>query len=78
MKTYMYKASEGGARGYNRTITVYRIKNNVPEFLGYNDKIHTASTYGDYGEAVQVIGAICGHKHDSYKFLSDNIQLFGV
>jgi hypothetical protein len=78
MKTYIYKATEGGARGYNRTITVYRVKNNKPEFLGYNDKIDTASTYGDKGEAVSLIGELCGHKNDHYSFDSENIQLFEV
>ena len=78
MKTYIYKAIEGGARGFNRTVSVYRVKNNVPEYLGSNDRIQTASTYGDYGEAVTLIGQICGHKNNHYKFESENIQLFGV
>ncbi len=78
MKTYIYKATEGGARGFNRTISVYRVKNNRPEYLGCNDRIDTASTYGDKGEAVQVICKLCGHKGDSYNFSSGNINLWSV
>ena len=78
MKTYIYKATEGGARGFNRTITVYRMKNNKPEYLGYNDRIHTASTYGDKGEAVTLIGELCGHKNDHYGFTAANINLWSV
>ncbi len=78
MKTYIYKATEGGARGFNRTITVYRVKNNRPEYLGYNDKIDTASTYGDKGEAVCLIRKLCGHKGDSYNLSSKNICLWSV
>jgi len=78
MITYIYKATDGGARGYNRTITVYRVKNNTPYWLGYNDKIDTASTYGDKGEAVTLIGELCGHKNNHYKFDSNNIQLLSV
>jgi len=78
MKTYMYKTKDQGARGYNRTIVVYRIIKNQPILLGYNDKINTAVTYGDKGEAVQLISLLCGHKHNSYEFESKNIRLFGV
>ena len=79
MKTYIYTATEGStARGYNRTINVYRVKNNKPTWIGQDNKINTASTYGDKGEAVQLIGSVCGHKHNNYKFLSTNIQIFEV
>ena len=78
MKTYLYKATDDGARGFNRTVSVYRVINNKPEWIGANDRIHTASTYGDFGEAVQLIGELRGHKHNSYKFDSKNIQLFEV
>ena len=72
MKTYLYKATDNGARGYNRCITVYRVKRNKPEYIGHNDKINTASTYGDKGEAVCLIRKLCGHKGDSYHFTSGN------
>lgn len=78
MKTYIYKATEGGARGFDRTVTVYRVRRNRPEFLGYNDRINTAYTYGDKGEAVQLICKLCGHKGDSYSFSSLNISLWSV
>jgi len=75
----MYKAIDSSdAYGFNRTIAVYEIKHNKPIYLGYNDKIDTASTYGDKGEAVQLISELKGHKHDNYKFLSKNINLYSI
>ena len=78
MITYLYKSTDNGARGYNQCITVYRVKNNVPQWLGYNDKISTASSYGERGEAVTLLGELCGHKNNHYKFDSKNIQLLEV
>jgi len=78
MKTYIYKAIDKGDRGFNRTIVVYRVINNKPVYLGSNSQIDTASTYGDKGEAVRLIGKLCGHKHDNYSFLSGNINLWSI
>ena len=79
MKTYIYKAIDSSERrGYNRTIAVYRVINNRPEYLGMNDEIQTAATYGDKGEAVQLIGKLCGHKHNNYGFISNNIKLYSI
>lgn len=48
MKTYIYKAEKGSSiKGFNRTITVYRVKKNKPIMLKYNDRICTASSKGD-------------------------------
>lgn len=78
MKTYMYTVSSSSVRGYNRTIEVYRVIKNQPKFIGSNDRINTASAVGDKGEAVKLIGKLCGHKHDNYKFDSKNINLWSV
>ena len=56
MKTFLYVADSASPfRGYNRTISVYRVKNNAPEFLGSDAKINTASYCGDSGTAREVI-----------------------
>lgn len=79
MKTYIYKAEDKGARGYNRTITVYRMKNNQPELVGYNDKIDTAGYKGDRAVACNIISDKTGAKMaDGYNLLSKNIVIFEV
>ena len=80
MKTYIYKAIDSSVeRGYNRTIEVYRVKNNKPEFVGYTAKINTASYRGDYAEACSIISHWDKLKMaGSYKMQSKNVQLFEV
>jgi len=77
MKTYVYTVSNFSTeRGFNQTVAVYRMKNNEPEWLGSNARINTAASRGERGEAVCLIGEICGHKNNHYKFDSDSIRLF--
>lgn len=58
MKTYIYKVSNSSdARGFNRTISVYRVKRNVPTLIGEDNKIHTASYCGDLGTVRNIIKA---------------------
>jgi hypothetical protein len=78
MPTYIYSVRDGGDRGYNQTVVVYRMRNNVPEYLGKNSKINTAVTYGPMGEAVRLVGKLCGHRHNNYRFDSPNIHLYQV
>jgi len=79
MKTYIYKATDGSQeRGFDRTVTVYRVINNKPVCIGINARINTASTYGDKGEAVQIAGKAKGHKHNHYEFDSANIRMIGL
>lgn len=55
MKTYIYKVeNHSHKRGYNRCITVYRIKQNKPIYLGC-EHVSTASYYGDRATACQLI-----------------------
>ena len=80
MKTYIYKAIDSSrSRGYNRTIEVYRVKNNKPEYLGCNENISTASYKGDVATAKQLISDLAGHKFKGYDFVNpSNIQVFEV
>ena len=80
MKTYIYKAIDSSLeRGYNRTIEVYRIKNNTPIYIGYDDKISTASYVGDYGIACKIISKNEGLKmKGSYKLQSKNVRVLNV
>jgi hypothetical protein len=55
MKTFVYTADASSHfRGKNRTITVYRIKRNTPEYIGAY-AVNTASYCGDSGTAREVI-----------------------
>ncbi len=79
MKTYIFKVEQSSnLRGYNRTIYVYRIKNNQPIFVGYDEEINTASYKGDRAIAAKVISEEEGLKMDQggYSLLTKNVQLF--
>lgn len=81
MRTYIYKAIDSSdKRGYNRTIIVYRVINNKPEYLGINDEIHTAGYKGDRAVAAEIIHEKTGAKwaDNGYTLLSKNIQIFEV
>lgn len=83
MKTYFFKVQNSSdKRGYNRTIYVYRIVNNKPIFLGYDDQISTASYKGDRGIAYKIIHEQTGAKwlkgREGYELASKNIQLFEI
>jgi len=79
MKTYIYKATNSNPkRGYNRYVTVYRVKNNVPSWIGDVD-INTASYKGDRACASKVIADVDGHSiKGGYILDSKDIQLFEV
>ena len=71
MKTYIYTVKNSSSkRGYNREISVYRIKNNQPIHIGTNDEISTASYKGDYATACDLIV-----KHDKAKPSKDGYSL---
>ncbi len=56
MKTYIFKVQQSSdKRGYNRTVYVYRMKNNQPVFVGYDEEINTASYKGDRAIAAKII-----------------------
>ena len=80
MLTYIYKAEDySPVRRYNRTVTVYRVKNNKPIFVGSDNKISSASYKGDIAIANLIISAVDGAKmKNGYDLLSKNIQLFQV
>jgi len=79
MKTYIYKVTHSSTiRGYNRTVEVYRIKHNEPIYIGYNDRINTASYKGDRAVAGKLISDIDGHKFEGYDLVSENIQIFEI
>ena len=74
MKTYIYKVTYSNhKRGYNRLVEVYRVKNNVPSYIGDHD-INTASYKGDRACASNVIADVDGHIiKDGYHLDSKNI-----
>lgn len=80
MKTYIFAVEkQSSKRGYNRTVKVWRIKNNQPIFVGYDEEIDTASYRGDRAIANQIISDNEGHKmKDPYKLLSDKIKVIEI
>ena len=78
MESYIYKIEHrSSARGYNRTIEVFRIKHNQPVFIGYDNKISTASYCGDYAVACSIIADNTKHKmNGSYALADETIRLF--
>lgn len=64
-------------KGYNRTVTVYRVKNNDLVYIGYDDEINTAAYMGDYAIACHVINRVLGHKlsDDRYSLVSKDIKI---
>ena len=79
MKTYIYIKNGSDKRGFNVNIRVYRMKNNVPKFIG-NADWHTASWPGAYGASVRIISEVDGYKTDRgmYKFVRKDIQIIEV
>ena len=83
MKTFIFKTQNTSyKRGYNRTVCVYRIKNNRPIFIGYDDEINTAAYKGDRGIASKIIHEETGAKWikggEGYELASKQIQIFEV
>ena len=81
MKTYIYTVQNDSAkRGFNRTVTVWRVKNNQPIYVGFDDEIDTASYKGDRAVACKIISDIDGHKMTNcgYGLLSKNITLINI
>lgn len=64
-------------KGYNRTVTVYQVKNNDLVYIGYDDEINTASYMGDYAIACHIINKVLGHKlsDDKYSLASKNVKI---
>ena len=81
MKTYFLTVEHNSnKRGYNRTVSVYRVKNNQPLFVGYDEEINTASYKGDHAIACQIISKEDGHKMDQhgYNLQSKNIKVLSI
>ena len=47
---------------YNRTVTVYQVKNNELNYVGYYDEINPASCMGAYAIACHIINDKLGHR----------------
>ena len=64
-------------KGYNRTVTVYQVKNNELFYIGCDDEINTAAYMGDYAIACHIIHKELGHKlsDDKYSLASKNIKI---
>lgn len=78
MRTYIYKQTKSSTRGYNVAIEVFRVKNNVPEYIGFGE-YNTASWKGSRASACNIIHDVDGLKMaDDYKLASKNVQVFEI
>lgn len=71
MPTFIYVVKGSGKRGYDISVAVYRVINNIPEFIGVSDH-QTASWRGARGEAMEII-----HKKEGYQFKRYNSGGYG-
>lgn len=79
MKTYIYTLEDSSPkRGFNKTVTVWRVKNNMPIWLGKNDAIHSKAWYGAKTEALLLIAKIEGYKVENYRLVNKDIQVIGL
>jgi hypothetical protein len=81
MESYIYTVAKNPEwlkrKPYNQTITVYRIKRNIPVLVGSED-INTASYRGDRATAMRIISRETGKKMaDGYR-LKTPINLMEV
>lgn len=78
MKKFIAITKESSTKkGYNRTVTVYQVKNNELVYIGHDDEINTAAYMGDYAIACHIINKVLGHKlsDDKYSLASKNIKI---
>lgn len=76
MKTYIYTLEySSDKRGFNRTVTVWRVKNNTPIWLGKNDAIHSKAWYGAKTEALLLIAKIEGYKVENYRLVNKDVKI---
>jgi hypothetical protein len=67
MTTYIYKVENNSKkRGYNRTITVFRIKHNRPYLIECNEEINTNYYIGNRGEVKKIIKAVDNPRPHTY------------
>lgn len=79
MRTYIYiKQNHATRRGCNKTIIVYRIKRNIPEFVGYGE-FNSAGWAGAKVEANRILRQEkCETINDVYRVGNNKYQLLLV
>lgn len=77
---YIYRLDDSSTeRGFNRTVTVYKIVRNKPEYVGKDDRQNSAGWCGAYAVACKIISDEHGHKMaDSYSLKNKKINLWSV
>lgn len=77
---YIYLLENSSAvRGFNRTVTVYKMVRNKPEYVGKDERQNSAAWVGAYGVACKIISDEHGHKMaDSYSLKNKKINLWSV
>ena len=77
---YIYLVENSSSeRRFNRTVTVYKIVRNKPEYVGMDERQNSAAWTGAYAVACKIISDEHGHKMaDSYSLKNKNINIWSV
>jgi hypothetical protein len=70
---YIYTiVKKSDKRGYNRTINVWSVNDNIPVFLGYTDEVNTSGYKGDYATACELIAEFDKHAMSNCGYFLQN------
>ena len=77
---YIYRLdASSSVRGFNRTVTVYKMVRNKPEYVGKDDRQNSAAWVGAYAVACKIISNEHGHKMaDGYSLKNKSINVWSV
>ncbi len=76
-KTYIYTREKSSKRGYNLCLMVYRMKRNVPTFIGDVD-INTGSYKGDRASVYKVISESENIPMDGAYYITGDVEIHQV
>lgn len=77
---YIYREDlSSPERGFNRTVTVYKMVRNKPELVGVDDRNNSAAWVGAYAVACKIISREHGHKMaDGYSLANKSINIWSI
>ncbi len=76
-KTYIYTREKSNKRGYNLCLMVYRMKHNVPTFIGDVD-VNTGSYTGDRSAVYKLISEAESIPMDGAYYITGDIAIHQV
>jgi len=78
MRTFIYTETGSDKRGYNKCITVYRVKHNKPEEVAQSDH-NTASWKGARGQANTLVARLLNlRSFDGYMIGTKDVRVIAL